>query len=407
MSILMLAGKSLGNRKATVILTVSAIAVSVALLLAVERTRTQAKAHFANTISGTDMIVGARTGPVQLLLYSVFHIGNATNNISWESYQEIATHRAVKWSVPLSLGDSHKGFRVLGTETSFFDYYHYGQNQALQYRDGHPFNAVFDAVIGAEVAAKLGYEIGDKIILAHGAASTSFAQHSDYPFTITGILKPTSTPVDRTVLVSLAGIEAIHQSNAAKQAGEPLDPEVITAALVGLKSKIQLFQLQRFINEYSEEPLLGIAPGVTLYELWNLMGVAEQALITITWFVVATGLIGMLAMIIASLNERRREMAILRAIGARPIHIFLLLVCESGLLALLGAVLGVILLYLSLFLAQPYLLDQFGLMIHISPLTLHEWQLLAAVITAGLLVGIIPSIRAFRMSLADGMTIRI
>lgn len=419
MAIVKLALKSLYNRRGTALLTIFAIAVSVSLLLGVERVRTQAKESFANTISGTDLIIGARTGPVQLLLYSVFRIGNATNNISWQSYEDIAKQKSVKWSVPLSLGDSHRGYRVLGTNTDYFKFYQFGKSQPLQFNHGQPFESLFETVIGSEVAKKLQYKIGDKIVIAHGAGSTSFTKHDQMPFTITGILAPTSTPVDKTVHVSLLAIEAIHLgwSNGAQPVTGSVDisaldintlkPKVITAALVGMTSKIRIFQLQRMINQYKQEPLQAIIPGVALHELWSMMGIAEQALVVISGFVVASGLLGMLTMILASLNERRREMAILRAVGARPLQIFMLMISEAGILALAGALLGVITLFSMLAVAQPILQEQFGILITVSLLTAYEWQLLGLVLLSGVAIGIVPSIRAYRMSLADGMTIRV
>ncbi len=419
MAIIKLAFKSLYNRRATALLTIFAIAVSISLLLGVERVRTQTKESFANTISGTDLIIGARTGPVQLLLYSVFRIGNATNNISWQSYQDIANQKSVKWSVPLSLGDSHRGYRVLGTNTDYFKYYQFGQSQSLQFSQGKPFNTLFETVVGAEVAKKLGYKVGDEIIIAHGTGSTSFTKHDQMPFTITGVLAPTSTPVDKTVHVSLAAIEAIHlgwNNGAPPIPGsvdnsqldvEKLQPKVITAALVGLTSKIQVFRLQRSINEYKQEPLQAIIPGVALHELWSIMGIAEQALIVISGFVVASGLLGMLTMILSSLNERRREMAILRAVGARPLQIFSLMISEAGILTLAGALLGVTMLFSMLLIAQPLLQEQFGILISVSALTLYEWQLLGLVLLSGLAIGVVPSIKAYRMSLADGMMVRV
>lgn len=418
MAIFNLAWKSLYNRKTTVFLTICAVAISVCLLLGVERIKTQAKESFSNTISGTDLIVGARTGPVQLLLYSVFRIGNATNNISWESYQALQQHKAVKWSVPLSLGDSHRGFRVLGTNQDYFKYYQHNKSQHLQLQKGTIFSTLFDAVIGADVADKLNYKVGDKIILAHGAGSVSFIKHDNMPFTITGILSRTSTPVDQTVHVSLDAIEAIHSgwetgassSNSAflaKTIEQTFQPTQITAALIGLRSTVQMFQLQRFINEYEEEPLLAIIPGVALHELWSLMSIAEQALMVVSGFVVASGLLGMLTMILTSLNERRREMAILRAIGARPRQIFLLMISEAGIIALFGAVLGVIVLYGLMLAIEPIAQNHYGVSLNISTLTAYEWKLLGVVCLSGLTIGVIPSMRAYLMSLADGMTIRV
>jgi len=419
MAIFSLAWKSLMNRRSTALLTVTSIALSVALLVGVERLRTEARESFANTLSGTDLIVGARSGPVQLLLYAVFRIGDATNNISWKSYQDIAEHPKVSWTVPIALGDSHRGFRVLGTTPAYFDHYRYARNRPLEITEGQQFSDLYDAVVGAEVADKLGYVIDDSIIVAHGASDVSFARHDDKPFRVVGILARTGTPVDRTVHVSLEAIEAIHvdwQSGApipgasisAEQArAMDLTPKAITAALVGLKSKIATFQVQRFVNDYPEEPLSAILPGVALSQLWILIGIAENALLIVSVFVVVVGLFGMLTALLTSLNERRREMAILRSVGARPGHVFALIMGEAGVLTLLGVLFGLSLLYLLLLVGQPIVESRFGIFIAIGGLSPYECILLGAVVTAGFLVGSIPSYRAYRLSLADGLSVRV
>jgi len=414
--ILRLALASLAARALTVAMTILAIALSVALFLGVEKVRTGAKASFADTISGTDLIVGARSGSVQLLLYSVFRIGNATNNMTWDSYQDIAERPEVDWIVPISLGDSHRQFRVMGTTTAFFDRYKYRAGQPLVMREGAVMDDLFDTVIGADVAETLGYDIGDPIIVAHGLAS--FSEHENQPFQVSGILEKTGTPVDRTVIVSLKAIEAIHVDwrSGAQIPGQvtPADvirqmelaPQAVTAALVGVKSRLQIFGLQRAINEYSQEPLLAILPGVALQELWQIVGIAEKALIGVSGMVVVTALIGMMATIFSSLNERRREMAIFRSMGARPRVIVGLLVLEAMVMALIGALLGIALLYLGLFIAQPLVDRAFGLWLPITPPTLREVWVLLGVVLASAIVSMIPALRAYRMSLADGMMVR-
>ncbi len=408
---------SLAARALTVGMTILAIALSVALFLGVEKIRTGAKASFADTISGTDLIIGARSGSVQLLLYSVFRIGNATNNMSWQSYQDIAARQEVDWIVPISLGDSHRQFRVMGTTPAFFDRYKFRSGQSLRFQDGGTLDDLFDAVIGADVAKTLGYQIDDPIVVAHGLAS--FTKHDDQPFRVAGILKKTGTPVDRTVIVSLRAIEAIHVDwqRGAKIQGQstpadvirdmPLEPQAVTAALVGVKSRLQVFGLQRTINEYPQEPLLAILPGVALQELWQIVGIAETALIGVSAMVVITALMGMMATIFSSLNERRREMAILRAMGARPRVILGLLVLEAAVMAAVGAILGLALLYLGLLIGQPIVDRAFGLWLPIEAPTLREGWTLLAVVAAGVIVSMIPALRAYRMSVADGMIVRI
>jgi len=415
---LSLAWKSARNRKVTAILSILTVAISVILLLGVERIRTQAKSSFANTISGTDLIVGGRSGQVNLLLYSVFRIGNATNNIDWKSYQEFSQHRSVKWAIPISLGDSHKGFRVMGTNHSYFEHYRYGQKQNLAFTKGREFQQLFETVIGAEVAKELGYQIGSEIIIAHGISDVGFSRHDNLPFKVVGILAPTGTPVDKTVHVSLEAIEAIHVGwesganlgntpDAQQLQNRDFQPKQITAMMLGLKSKIQTFALQRQINTYTKEPLSAILPGVALHELWGMMSVAEQALMAVSAFVVIAGLLGMLSSLLTSLQERRREMAILRAMGARPRHVFSLLILEASSLTFIGILLGTFSLYLLLFVAAPFIRQSYGINLSVITLSNYELSLLALVQLAGTVIGFIPALRAYKQSLSDGMTIRI
>ncbi|WP_462379912.1 ABC transporter permease [Pseudomonas sp. Marseille-QA0892] len=420
MYLLRLALASLSNRRFTALLTVFAIAVSVCLLLAVERVRTETRTSFASTISGTDLIVGARSGSVNLLLYSVFRIGNATNNIRWESFETLTNHPQVDWAIPLSLGDSHRGYRVLGTNGEYFKHYHYGRNQPLRLTEGKWFDDLYDVVLGAEVAKALGYRLGDEIVLAHGVSTVSLQMHDDKPFVVSGILERTGTPVDRTLHISLEGMEALHvdwkngapaRGNARVSANDAremdLQPKAITATLLGLKSKIATFALQRQINDYRGEPLMAVLPGVALQELWSLMGTAEQALLIVSMFVVLVGLIGMLTAILASLNERRREMAILRSVGARPRHIAGLLILEAFALAVAGLVLGVALLYLGIAVSSGYVRANYGLDLPMVLPTAHEWGLLGGILGAAIVMGAVPAWRAYRQSLTDGLSVRL
>ncbi len=421
MHLIRLALASLANRRFTAWLTVFAIALSVCLLLAVERIRTETRSSFASTISGTDLIVGARSGSINLLLYSVFRLGNATNNIRWDSFETIARDPKVKWAIPISLGDSHRGYRVMGTSRAYFEHYQYGRGQALQLAQGQTFaDDPFAVVLGAEVAEALHYQLGQQLVLAHGVATISLSKHDDKPFAVVGILKRTGTPVDRTLHISLQGMQALHidwqngvpaqgkgRISAEQARSMDLQPQAITAAMLGLNSKIATFAVQRQINEFRGEPLLAILPGVALQELWSLMGSAEKALFVVSLFVVLTGLIGMLTAILTSLNERRREMAILRSVGARPWHIASLLIVEAFALALAGVLLGLALLYLGIALAQGYVQANYGLFLPLALPSRYEWTLLGAILAAALLMGALPAWRAYRQSLADGLSIRL
>lgn len=419
MILLRLTLKSLSNRKLTLFMMLLSISVSVLLLLGVDKVREQAKEGFSSTISGTDLIVGARSGQINLLLYSVFHIGNATNNISWSSYKAISEHRSVRWSIPLSLGDSHKGHRVVGTTTDYFKHYRYGNKKPLVFSHGREFTEVFDVVIGSAVAKKLGYSIGSSVVLTHGMGNASLVTHGDKPFNVVGILSATGTPVDNSLLVSLEAIEAIHidwkagvklpgvSISAADALKRNLAPKQITAFMLGLHSRMSTFQLQRGINRYSKEPLMAILPGLALQELWGMFSVFEKALIAISGLVVFSGLIGLLTLLLNGLNERRREMAILRSVGARPLHILTLLMLESLIVTIVSIILGVLMLYLVMLLGAPLLQQEFGLRIELTSLSFWQWKLLGLVVLAGFVVGLIPGYRAYKYSVVDGMSIKL
>lgn len=417
--LLVIAARSAWNRRLTLGLTLAAVALSVALLLGVERIRQDARAAFAHSVSGTDLLAGARTSPVQLLLYAVFHIGEATRNMRWESYQAIAAHAEVAWSIPLSLGDSHRSFPVLGTSPAYFEHFRYGPGRPLALAQGRPFSGILEAVLGAEVAQRLGYRPGERIVLSHGMGEDGIAGHDDKPFTVVGILERTGTPVDRTVHVGLAAITALHLDWAG---GAPLPglsipeqhlakfdltPKEITAVLIGLKNRAGVFRMQRHVNAYPAEPLLAVLPGVALDQLWQVAGAAENALLAVSALVVAVGLTGLVAVILAGLNERRREIAVLRSVGARPRDVFLLLAAESLLIALLGSALGVLLLAVLAPLAGPALQAHYGLALAPHPSSAEEWRLLAGVAAVALLASLFPGWRAYRLSLADGLTPRL
>ena len=417
--LLKLAIKSAWNRRLTLGLMLISIALSVAMLLGVERFRNEAHEGFSHSVSGTDLIVGARTSPVQLMLYAVFRIGEASNNIHIKAFNDIGANPMVAWTIPISLGDSHHGFPVIGTTAAYFEHFHYGDDQSLALSQGKPFNTVFDAVIGAEVAKQLGYKLGQHITLSHGMGGSGLAEHADKPFTVVGILAPTGTPVDRSVHISLEAIAAIHLDwvGGAQLPGFSipekyvrkfdLKPKEITAMLVGLKNRAAVFKVQREVNNYEAEPLLGVMPGVALEELWQVVSVIEKTLLAVSAMVVIVGLSGLIAVILAGLNERRRELAILRSVGARPLDVFLLLNLEGLAITLGGIILGVVALALLTLALAPILQTNYGLAIKLSFVSADELQLLLLVLIVGVLASLVPGYRAYKLSLADGLTPKI
>lgn len=410
-----LALRSAWNRRLTLGLTLLAMTLSVTLLLGIERLRADVRASFVQAVSGTDLIVGARASPIELVLYAVFRMGSATQEMGWASAQAIAAHPAVAWSLPLVLGDGHRGYPVLGVPAAYFQVFRYGDRRALEFAAGRAYTGLYEAVLGAEVAKRLGHAVGSRITLTHGSGALA-PEHADKPFTVVGVLARTGTPVDRTVHVSLEAIEAIHLD---WQGGAPipglnippelagkfdLTPKTVTAVLVGLKSRAQVFAMQRWVQAYRDEALMAVLPGVALDQLWETLAVAERALIAVSALVAGVSLVGLVAVILAGLNERRRELAILRSVGAGPRRVLALLLIEGAGLTLAAAALGLGLSQALVLALGPWLATHYGLHLQLAWPNAAQWAWLGAVFAVGTLASLAPAWRAYRLSLADGLT---
>ena len=429
-SLLNIARQSAWNRRSTLVWVVVSLALATALLWTLERLRHDIRQSFSQSVSGVDLIVGARSSPVQLMLFTVFHIGSVPQSMSMDSVQKLAQHRSVSWVVPLSLGDSHRGFPVLGTTPAFFQHFAYGDKQPLVLQQGAAFadtlDGLYEAVIGAEVARQMGYGLGQSITLGHGLhdhdhdhKGEQADEHADKPFKVVGILAPTGTPVDRSVQVSLKALEAIHldwvagtpmpggQIPAEQARKFNLQPEEVTAALVGLKSRAAVFNVQRFVNFYEEEALMGVMPGVALGELWSVLGLGENALLAVSALVALVSVVSLMAVVLAGLNERRRELAVLRAVGAAPRHVLGLLTLEGTWVTCAGVLLGVLLAHAGMALASPWLQQSLGIRLQMDAPLPSQLSLAGAVLLAGLLASLGPAWRAYRLSLADGLSPRV
>ena len=456
--LLKLARLSLWNRRSTAVLTLISLSLSVALLLGIDHLRSQAQSSFRQTLSGTDLIVGPRGGQTNLLLYSVFQMGQPSNSLSPEAFDYLAGHPMVDWALPLALGDSLRGFPVFATQPAYFEHYRYGQRRSLELSQGRSFKADNEVVLGDRAARKLGYGLGDEIILSHGVSGVSFNPHDDHPMQVVGVLAPTGTPVDRRVHISLEGMAALHdrghgesqhsEGHAQEQgqshdhghdpgerhSHEPDDsrernhsherdrsherdhsqvqgqasaadvlPGPVNAVFLGLKSRAAVFSLQREINEARIEPMTALIPGVALTQLWQLLGVAENLLLLISFLVLLATLTGMMTMLLASMGERRRELAILRTLGATSGNVVWLVELEVLLLTGLGLIFGLLLLSLGLALTQPWLATEFGLFIAVNPVSPRTLSLILGIVILALVMGLIPARAAYRRSLADGL----
>lgn len=401
-TLLSVAWQSLLSRKKTAFLTFMSLTISIIVLLSVEHIRLQAKESFNRTISGVDLLVGAPSGQLNLLLYTVFRMGNPTNNIKYDSFKILEENDLVDWAIPISLGDSHRGFRVMGTNEAYFQHYRYGNKQLLSFDTGEPFKGLFETVIGADVAKALGYKLNDKIVIAHGIGSTSFTNHDQAPFTVIGILAPTGTPVDKTVHIGLSALEAIHLPTSQlhtiienPQTMQPR-PKSITGVMLGLKSKFATFSVQRELNIYEDDRLMAVLPGVAMNELWSLLSTVENLLRAIAALVLISSLFGLSTMLLASMNERKNEIAVFRILGARPVTIMCLILLEAILLTLLSIITAMALLTLLLFTLEGWLAAEYGLFLTYNIFSIEIFALIGLVLISTIIVSFFPSIEAYK-----------
>lgn len=446
--------QSLWSRRFVAGLTILSIALSVALILGVERLRESARASFANTANGIDLIIAPRGNDVQILMATVFGVGSTGAPMSWESYQRVADMPGVDWAVPLMMGDNHRGYPVMGTTEAYFDNFRHSGGRALSFAEGGRFLAPDSAVIGAEIASRFDYGVGTELINAHGAGAVSFEVHDDAPFTVTGVLAHTGTAVDRMVFVTTEGFDALHagqtdptadpfathsnggandhgdgehdahhedhggheqhEEQHADHEGHDDDhgahahePGQINAVYVGLTNRSQILGIQRALSTSLTEALSAVMPNVALLQLWSITGTAEGALRLMSIAVAVASLIGMVVMLSAALDARRREFAILRSVGAAPRTIFGLIMSEALIVAAGGVLLGIVILLAGSALSNPVLASNFGFRM---PLTLPGAEvlpLLLAVMCFAGLAALLPAWRVYRLTLADGLTARL
>ena len=399
-ALLRLATASLLARRRTTGLMLLALTLSCALLFGVEKLRSELRTSAYAAVGAVDLIVGARTAPEQLLLATVFHYGALSTPLPRSTEARLAAHPAVRFALPLSLGDSVAGLPVVGTVPAYFAHLGTPPEGALAFQAGAPFTSDEEVVLGAEAARRLGKDLGDALTLSHGLGAQSFLEHEDHPLRVVGILAPTGTPLDQRVLVSL---EALHAAHDGVASGAP-EEENISALLLGLAPRAAALGLAAQLNRSEDPPLTAALPALTLAGLLRWLGAGEAVLRVLSIFVMVVALAGMLAMMLASLEQRRREMAVLRALGAGFGTLLALLLAEALILTFLAIGLGLGLVHGGLALAAPTLQSATGLALQDLGPTPGEGLLALGALALATLAGLLPAWLAARRALMDGLS---
>ena len=404
--------KSMRSRIIPTSLVTISLMASMVLLLSIERIQQGTEEAFNQSISGVDAIIGPRSSSLELVLYTVFHLGRPINNITTKTINDIKLRSDISWLVPIALGDSHRGFRVVATEPNYFEHIRYGSNQPLTFSKGVAFNELSEAVLGSDVAERLNYSVGSEIQITHGSIESIGSKHDDFSFKVTGVMNKTGTPIDQAVFLDLKGYELLHLGwksgkkvfslediDLSSLPPDALNPKTVTAAFVGLKSKLTIFNFSKNIREYPEEAISAVIPGIALSELWSIVGLVDKGFQLLSWIIIAISLIAMVTLIIASLDNRKQEMTIYRANGASPKFLAAMVIYESlviGLVAIIGAIILVT--------AVTYFAtSQLNLALGISPsfkwISLNEVKVFSIILFAGALSSLIPAVMVFRKNL--------
>ncbi len=409
--------KSMRSRIIPTSLVTISLMASMVLLLSIERIQQGTEEGFNQSISGVDAIIGPRSSSLELVLYTVFHLGRPTNNITTKTINDVKQRSDISWLVPIALGDSHRGYRVIATEPNYFQHIRYGNNQPLTFSKGAPFTELSEATLGSDVAEKLNYSVGSEIQITHGSIESIGSKHDDFSFTVTGVLNKTGTPIDQAIFLDLKGYELLHLGwksgkkvfslediDLSSLPPDALNPKTVTAAFVGLKSKLTIFNFSKNIREYTEEAISAVIPGIALSELWSIVGLVDKGFQLLSWIIIAISLIAMVTLIIASLDNRKQEMTIYRANGASPKFLAAMVICESlviGLVAIIGAIILVT--------AVTYFAtSQLNLALGISPsfkwISLDEIKVFGIILLSGVLSSLIPAAMVFRKNLHQALS---
>jgi putative ABC transport system permease protein len=497
--------RNISQRALSVVLTGISVALGVALISATVEIRRQVEENFNQASVGYEMIVGAKGSALQLVLNTVYQLGDPVGNIPYATYLRYRNHPMVSYAIPYGLGDNYKGFRIIGTTEEIFTKFNYKPNQTFELAEGRAFKdgELYAAVLGSEVARVLGLKIGDKFVATHGLQDVSedvAMKHEHDPMTVMGILKPTYTASDKAIYISLPTVWAIHEeereheqpevkndeqaqirkdaqteaklvhqdpktevqhhdealpkggkkatgegrahhsdevalikhdeaahkeTNLHKETAEakhsdgtphhegddhpdhhehekvPTEGD-ITAIIIKTKAPIFALQLYKIINS---EPLAQAAiPTREIKSLFDIVGNINWAFLFITLLVIVVALIGVMVAIYNSLNERRRDIAIMRALGAHRTRIFGMITLEAMLISLLGAVGGVVLSKILLLLLKGMVLERTGVELSVPIFNSGEMALILIIGAVGALVGIIPAINAYRTDVAKNLS---
>ncbi len=403
MSLLRMAWRYLAARLPVTGLTLAGVALGAALVCAVLTLRRESEDAFAREAALFDLVVGGKGGALQLVLSCVYHLDLPTGNIPYADYEKLRRDSRVQWAAPIGLGDNYEGYRIVGTEAHFFDFTHRDGRAFFDFAEGRVFVDDFEVVLGSEVAEATGLRPGDSFAGTHGLVRVPGSEvHDDFPYTVCGILASTGTTQDRAIFGTLASVWEIHETedrvHAAIQGAATMRreaPRETTAVLVRLETAGLRLRLADEIRKRTD----GIA-AIPLNEVMRLyrgiVAPMQRALLVVAGAVVAVSCLAVLATLLQAGERRRRDLAILRSLGARPGEIATLMFFEGLLLCSAGVILGALLGHAVLAVAAPSIREASGLVFRAWSFDRFEAIALGVMLLCGVLASLVPALAAYR-----------
>lgn len=379
-----LMAKPLNTGLSTLLLMLGVAMISLLLLMS-----TQLEEQFRKNIRGIDMVVGAKGSPLQLILSAVFQVDNPTGNISLADAERLKKNRLVAQGIPLSFGDSYRGYRIVGTTPAYLDLYE------ATIGEGTMWNKSLEVVVGIKIAEAIGLKVGDEFESAHGLAEGG-ELHDHAHFKVVGILKRTNSVVDQLLLTGTESIWDVHDHG-----GDAQQDSQITAMLIKFRGPMGVIRLPRMVNESTN--MQAAVPSFEMSRLIGLMGVGIDTLNLIAYLVMVVSAISIFISLYNAIKERRYEMALMRSYGATARQLFLMVLLEGIFMSIVGILLGVITSRLGLLVVSGLAEERFYFDFNNLALLAEEYYLFGVCVLIGILAAIIPAIQALQIDISKAL----
>lgn len=400
MKLLRLAVQNLVHKPLNLALSLLLFALGIGLISLLFIVNEQITQKFEKNLAGVDMILGAKGSPLQLVLNGLYHIDAPTGNIPLKEVTPFLNprHPFIRKAVPLSLGDSYHGFRIVGTDTGFVSLYH------AQLKEGNWFDHSMDVVIGSIVADNIHLKIGETFVSNHGLTNEDISKHEHAPFRLVGILQPTGTVCDQLLLTPTESIWDVHEHAKAKKDSvsgtDTVQAKEITTLLIQFKNNRSLFALNMARGINANTQLQAATPAIEINRLFSMMGIGFDAIKILAWVIAVVSGLSIFISLYNSLKERKHELALMRVMGARPGTLFTLIVLEGFSIAVIGYILGILTSHLLLASGSNAIFHAYKYKIDAWHFIKDEGYLFIGALFIGLIAAILPAIQAYRTNIA-------